>query len=73
MRDLELFLVGLVMASTVYPSMEEDPTADFGMWVEAWVPARILFDVESAAIGWLDAGPDIEGGYGWNYRRAWPC
>jgi hypothetical protein len=38
LADLELFLVGLIMAGTVYcdgPQFE-DPTEDFDLWSKSW-------------------------------------
>lgn len=58
MEDLELFLVGLVMAATVYSVGDpfEDPVDDFGLWVRSWDAVRPAWSRMAEARGWHVVG-----------------
>jgi len=71
MSDLELCLVGLVMASTVYHTIIDDPAEDFDLWAGSWPAAKSMFNVSANELEWLDTGFDIEGNRGWGYRKSW--
>lgn len=56
--DLELFLVGLVMAGTVYcdgPQIE-DPTENFDLWRKSWDGAVYAWNLSARDRGWLAVG-----------------
>ena len=58
MTDLELFLVGLIMAGTVYCDglQFEDPTADFDLWRMSWDAAVPAWDRAARGRGWRAIG-----------------
>ena len=56
--DLELFLVGLIMAGTVCcdgPQFE-DPTDNFGLWRESWDTTVSAWNFGTRERGWLAVG-----------------
>lgn len=56
--DLELFLVGLIMAGTVYcdgPQIE-DPTENFDLWRESWDTAVYAWDLSTRDRSWCAVG-----------------
>lgn len=58
MRELELFLVGLLMAASVLPVDEEEGTdVGFNLWYLSWVPLNDMFDVQARHLKWLHVGP----------------
>lgn len=53
--DLELFLVGLIMAGTMYcdgPQVE-DPTADFDLWRVSWDKVAPSWDLATQGQCWV--------------------
>lgn len=54
MADLELLLVGLVMAASGERSF--DGPEDLGMWMDSWGPANYAFDRAARALGWRVVG-----------------
>lgn len=65
--DLELFLVGLVMAGTVYcdgPQVE-DPTDNFDLWLRSWNVAVPTWDARARSQGWYAVGMT------WEYHDSW--
>ena len=64
--DLELFLVGLIMAGTVCcdgPQIE-DPTEDFDLWQKSWDTAVDLWNLTARDHGWCAVGMS------WEYHDA---
>ena len=58
LTDIELFLVGLIMAGTVYSDgpQVEDPSADFDLWRVSWDIAVRAWDLVAREQGWLAVG-----------------
>jgi hypothetical protein len=65
--DLELFLVGLVMAATVYCDglQVEDPTEDFDLWRTAWDAVGPAWEAAARERGWRAVGMN------WEYHHEW--
>jgi hypothetical protein len=60
--DLELFLVGLIMAGTMYcdgPQIE-DPTEDFDLWRRSWDAAVPAWNLCTRNQGWYAVGMSWE-------------
>jgi hypothetical protein len=58
LADLELFLVGLIMAGTLYcdgPQLE-DPTDNFELWHKSWDMIKPMWDRGASARGWCVVG-----------------
>ncbi len=58
LADLELFLVGLIMAGTVYcdgPQVE-DPTDNFDLWLASWDIAVPMWDDAARQQCWRAVG-----------------
>ncbi len=56
--DLELFLVGLIMAGTVYcdgPQFE-DPAENFDLWRKSWDEIVPAWDHAARGCSWLAVG-----------------
>lgn len=62
LADLELFLVGLIMAGTVYCDGHqfEDTTADFDLWRKSWDVAVYVWDVATRGRTWRRVGATWE-------------
>lgn len=60
--DLELFLVGLIMAGTMYCEgpVVEDPTADFDLWRVSWDTAVHTWNLAAREQGWHAVGMSWE-------------
>jgi hypothetical protein len=62
LTDLELFLVGLIMAATVYcdgPQFE-DPADNFDLWRKSWDAAVPAWDQAARGRAWLAVGMNWE-------------
>ena len=60
--DLELFLVGLIMAGTMYcdgPQIE-DPAEDFDLWRKSWDAAVPAWNLCTRDQGWYAVGMSWE-------------
>jgi hypothetical protein len=62
MRDLELFLIGIIMAATLYCDGEQvlDPDDDFELWRRSWDAVRLAWEASARARGWLAVGQQWE-------------
>jgi hypothetical protein len=56
MKELEIFVVGLIMASTMYPSQIEDPTEDFCLWGASWDVVCPRWNSAATLLGWNTVG-----------------
>jgi hypothetical protein len=55
---LELGLVGLIMASSIDPSV--DDAGDFGLWSRVWDDAKQAWDRHARDAGWIVVGAHWE-------------
>lgn len=63
MDELELMLVGLVMAATIYcdePGGSLPPTEDFGLWCASWDATRPRWEAMARKLGWVSVGMNWE-------------
>jgi hypothetical protein len=56
MNELEIFAVGLIMASTMYPSQIEGPTEDFNLWCVSWDEVNPRWHAAATLLGWNTVG-----------------
>lgn len=67
MDDLELALVGLLMAASLYCDgpQQDDPTEDFSLWRDSWRALGPAWHDESVRLGWKSVGAC------WKYHPEW--
>lgn len=66
MDELELMLVGMVMAATIYcdepgnSAPRDDQTEDFDLWRASWDATRPRLEARAMELGWVSVGMNWE-------------